>query len=262
MMAPANEERGDTAEDGLLAPQSGGRDEAGGGVHPAVRLRKVRKRFGYRDVLRGIDLEVPRGSCFVLTGANGAGKTTVLKVIAAQWTFASGEAEVLGLDVKRAALQVKASLGAVFHESFLRRELSLEENLKFAAGLHGLGWDEVAGTALSLLEKLGLHRRRRDLVSTFSQGMTKRANLIRSLLHGPELWILDEPFAGLDSAGCELLEAMIADFTAGGGTILLVTHQAGPGERLASDGALLKDGRVVASRAENPADEAAAPLIS
>ncbi len=227
-----------------------------------VRMRGVRKRFGYRDVLRGVDLEVPRSSCFVITGANGAGKSTLLKVIATQWTFASGKLEVLGRDVRKAALQVRASLGAVFHESFLRPELSLEENLKFTAGLYGWRWSEVAETAMTLLDRFALHRRRRDPVGTFSQGMTKRADLIRSLLHRPDLWILDEPFAGLDAAGCEILETMIAETTRAGRTILLVTHQAVRGDRLASGGAVLEDGRVVGRRAERPAGDAATPVVS
>lgn len=229
---------------------------------PAVRLRGVRKRFGYRDVLRGIDLDVPRGSCFVLTGPNGAGKSTILRVISTQWTFSSGQVEILGLDIKRAALRVKNLLGAVFHDSFLRPELSLEENLKFSASLRGLRWKDVAGTASSLLDNLGLARRRHDSVSTFSQGMTKRADLIRSLLHQPELWILDEPFAGLDAAGCDLLEDMIVDYARGGRTILLVTHRTTLGERLADCGAHLEDGRVASRRAGSPAGDATATLRS
>ena len=228
----------------------------------AVRLRGVRKRFGYRDVLRGVDLDIPRGSCFVLTGANGTGKSTVLRVISTQWTFSSGSVEVLGLDVRRSSLRVKSSLGVVFHESFLRPELSLEENLKFSASLHGLRWNDVAATATSLLDRLGLSRRRQDTLSTFSQGMTRRADLIRSRLHEPELWILDEPFAGLDAGGCELLEAMIGEFVQTGRTVLLVTHRTALGERLADSGATLEDGRVVECRAESPVDDAAAPIIS
>lgn len=228
----------------------------------AVRLVGVRKRFGYRDVLRGIDLEVPRGSCFVLTGPNGAGKSTILRIAATQWSFSSGRVEVLGSDVKSSPLDVKRSIGAVFHESFLRPELSLEENLKFSASLRGLRWRDVAETAASLTDRLGLIRRRGDPVSTFSQGMTRRADIIRSLLHGPELWILDEPFAGLDAAGCDLLEAMIAEYARGGRTILLVTHRTALGERLADGGAALDDGRVVRRHAGSPTGDAAAPLRS
>ena len=143
--------------------------------------------------------------------------------------------------------------GAVFHESFLRPELSLEENLKFSASLRGLRWNDVAATATSLLDRLGLSRRRQDTLSTFSQGMTRRADLIRSLLHRPELWILDEPFAGLDAGGCELLETMIREYVQKGRTVLLVTHRTALGERLAGGGAALEDGRVVTPRAESPA---------
>lgn len=232
----------------------------------AVRLRGVRKRFGYRDVLRGVDLDIPRGGCFVVTGANGAGKSTILRVIATQWSFSSGSVEVFGLDARRSSILVRNSLGAVFHESFLRPELSLEENLKFSASLRGLKWGDVAERATSLLDRMGLARRRGDAVSTFSQGMTKRADLIRSLLHGPELWILDEPFASLDAGGCEQLETMIVDAARSGRTVLLVTHQAALGERLADDGAHVEDGRIVGrsapSSAPSPAGDAAAPLRS
>ena len=86
----------------------------------------------------------------------------------------------------------------------------------------------------------------------FSQGMKKRADLIRSLLHGPDLWILDEPLAGLDAGGSELLEAMIVEAARSGRTVLLVTHQAALGERLADDGAHVEDGRVVGRPAPSP----------
>lgn len=228
----------------------------------AVRLEGVRKRFGYRDVLRGIDLEVPRGACFVLTGPNGAGKSTILRIAATQWSFSSGRVEVLGSDVKQLPHHAKSSLGAVFHESFLRAELTLEENLRFSASLRGLRWPQVKAAAASLTDRLGLTRRIGDPVSTFSQGMTKRADIVRSLLHGPELWILDEPFAGLDAGGCDLLETMIAEYPRGGRTVLLVTHRTSLGERLADSGAALEDGRVVGSRAGSPTGGAAAPLRS
>ena len=142
-----------------------------GGPEPALRLRAVRKRFGYSDVLRGIGLEVQSGEVLVLEGANGAGKSTLLRIVATQWTATSGSVEVLGFDVKKDALKVRAVIGAVFHESFLRSELSLIENLRFAASLHGLRWPEVEERAAELLERFALSKRLSDVVSTFSQGM-------------------------------------------------------------------------------------------
>ncbi len=210
---------------------------------PAVRLRGVRKRFGHREVLRGVTFDVPAASCFGLFGGNGVGKSTLLRIVSTQWTC-SGVVEVAGYDVRKHAARVRAMLGAVFHESFLRRELTLEENLRYACALYRQQWKSVRSRAMELLERFGLERRRGDQVRTYSQGMTKRAGLVRSLVHEPSLWILDEPFSGLDAQGRELLEGMIEDYVAAGRTVLLVTHNAEIGARLASRGLLLVAGQV------------------
>jgi ABC-type multidrug transport system ATPase subunit len=218
-----------------------------GGAPPgaAVSLRGVRKRFGYRDVLRGIDLDVPSGSVFALHGPNGAGKSTLLRVVATQWTCSQGTVHVLGRDVRKEALWVRARIGVVFHESFLRREFTLEENLRFTCDLHGLRAGAARERIERLLERVGLAARRSDAVATFSQGMTKRASIARSLLNEPALWILDEPFSGLDADGRRRLEEMIGEFRAGGGTVLLVSHDAGLLARLADASARIEDGDLV-----------------
>lgn len=210
----------------------------------AVRLQQVRKRFGYRDVLRGIDLEVPRGSCLVIFGPNGAGKSTTLRIIGTQWTFNGGKVEVLGRDLKKDPAGVKARLGIVFHDSFLRRELSLEENLLFTGDLHSMKRDLAIRRMDELLDRLHLSHRKHDPVGTFSQGMTKRASIARSLLHGPDLWLLDEPFSSLDPDGQEILVEMIQDFVAENKTVILVTHQVVLGSRLASASVTIDEGVV------------------
>jgi ABC-2 type transport system ATP-binding protein len=224
-----------------------------GSLDPALRVRKVRKRFGYRDVLRGIDLDVPRGSCFVIQGPNGAGKSSLLRVLATQWTFTSGEVEVLGMSVRARPLEVRARLGLVFHESFLRRELTLDENLRFTCDLFGLdrGPDLVARIE-DLVARFQLAHRRRDPIGTYSQGMTKRASIVRSLVHRPDVWLLDEPFSGLDRAGQALLEALLREFTAGGRTAVLVTHDGAQALRLATGSARIEEG-VVARLGEGAA---------
>jgi ABC-type multidrug transport system ATPase subunit len=213
---------------------------------PAAVLRRVRKRFGYRDTLRGVDLEVPRGGCFVIFGPNGAGKTTVLRILATQWSTSEGEVEVLGLDARRERTEIRRRIGLVFHDSFLRMELTLDENLRLACDLHGLRFAEAAPRIDGLLERFRLAARRGDRVGTFSQGMKKRAGIARSLVHEPEMWILDEPFSGLDPSGQELLEEMIRAFPGGGRTVILVTHNEVRGVRLAGSSARLEEGRVVA----------------
>jgi ABC-type multidrug transport system ATPase subunit len=206
----------------------------------------VRKTLGYREVLRNIDLDVPAGMLFVIHGPNGAGKSTLLRLAATQWRPSAGEVLVLGRDARREALWVRRRVGLVLHESLLRRELTLEENLRFACDLQGLGFRAVRDRADGLLDRFGLFPRRRDLVATFSQGMAKRASIVRSLLHEPELWLLDEPFSGLDPAGQALLEGLVRDFPRAGGTVVLVTHEEERGERLANAWARIENGKVAA----------------
>ena len=216
-----------------------------GALPLAVRTKGLRKRFGYTETLRGVDLEVPRGQCFGLFGPNGAGKSTLLRIIGTQWVFSAGSVEVLGSALPAESLSVRSRLGAVFHHSFLRPELTLVENLQFTGELYGCAPETIETRGTELLKKLSLNHRRNDPVGTFSQGMTKRASLARSLLHGPELWILDEPFSGLDADGQEVLEALLADFVRDGGTVLLVTHEAERGHRLAEDWIRLEGGKIV-----------------
>ncbi len=224
--------------------------EANGAATPAVRLSRVRKRFGLMEVLRGVDLELARGECLSMFGPNGAGKSTLVRIIATQWRPTGGSGEVFGFDLARQAAEIRRRIGVVFHQSFLRSELTLDENLRFYSSLYGVdGSDKIP----ALLERFGLAHRRRDRVSTFSQGMTKRANLIRSLLHDPELWILDEPFSGLDPDGCDVLCEAIRTYRDRGGTVILVTHQTQLGEALATQVVRIAAGRVAGDGAEGAA---------
>ena len=242
---------------------------ADGDSAPAVDVSGVRKRFGYRDTLKGIDLRVERGDCIAITGPNGAGKSTLLRILATAWRPSAGRGHVLGHDLQRETVEIRRRIGVVFHESFLRQELTLEENLRFAADLYDVGSDGASASSSNgsedssapdaprviderarfaqLIDRVGLSTRRRDVVRTFSQGMKKRASIARSLLHRPELWILDEPFSGLDPAGRQLLIEMIDEFRGDGGTVLLVTHQVELGIRLATRLVRIADGRLGSS---------------
>jgi ABC-type multidrug transport system ATPase subunit len=223
----------------------------GGEPQPAASVRGLRKRFGYRDVLRGIDLDVPRGSRFVVSGPNGAGKSTLLRILTTQWHPTTGEVRVLGHDARKEGREIRSRIGVVFHDSFLRRELTLEENIRFVCDLHGLRYRTVADRAAELLERFGLAHRVTDRVGTFSQGMVRRANIVRSLVPAPELWILDEPFSGLDVEGQGLLESWIREFSAKGGTVVLVTHQPALGARIGTGWARIEDG-LLSARGDGP----------
>jgi heme exporter protein A len=210
----------------------------------AIRVENLWKRFGHRRALAGIDLEVAQGAALAVFGPNGAGKSTLLKILATRARPTSGRVAILGQDLSRAAAAVQRSLGAVFHESCLRGDLSLDENLRFYEGLYGLGRRPPA--VIALVERLGLAERLGDPLKSFSQGMTRRAAIIRSLIHAPPLWLLDEPFSGLDPSGRVLVEGLMRERRAAGQTIVFVTHDVERGLALADDAVLIERGEVAA----------------
>lgn len=215
----------------------------------AVRVRGLRKRFGYREALRGIDLDVERGACLAVRGPNGAGKSTLLAILATLKTPDEGEVVILGNDARRGAVEVRSRIGVLLHESFLRRELTLEENLRFACELRGLRFPEVRGAARGLLERFGLLERAGDRVGTFSQGMVRRAGIVRSLLGAPDLWLLDEPQAGLDAGGSDALVALLREHLAAGRSAVVATHDPSLAERVGARTIWLARGLVETRRA-------------
>lgn len=218
----------------------------------AVRVRGLKKRFGYREALRGIDLDVERGTCLAVRGPNGAGKSTLIGILATLRTFDAGEVAVLGDDARERAVRVRSRIGVLLHESFLRRELTLEENLRFACELRGLRFREVRDAARGLLERFGLSERAGDRVGAFSQGMARRAGILRSLLGAPDLWLLDEPQAGLDAEGSEVLVGLLREHLAAGRSAVVATHDPSLAERVGARTLWLAGGLVAAGREGGP----------
>jgi ABC-type multidrug transport system ATPase subunit len=170
---------------------------------------------------------------------------------------------VFGCDVLRDRREVRRRVGVVFHDSGLRADLTLDENVRFFCGLYGAGAEPRRADAL--LERLRLRERRRDQVRTFSRGMLQRAALVRSLLHDPALWLLDEPFTGLDPEGQSALESLIGEEVRHGRTVVVVTHQVDVGLRLADDAVLIEEGAIAlagreAIRRHHAASAAAGPV--
>ena len=218
-----------------------------GAPQAAISLKGICKSFGFRDVLQGVDLEVQAGSCLCIYGQNGAGKSTLARILATLWSPSQGTGEILGHELGKGNREIRRHTSMVADQSFLRSELTLEENLSFYGSLYGIPED---GRTSRLLERFGLLHRRKDPVSTFSQGMIKRANLARSLLHEPDLWILDEPFSGLDQEGQELLKECIREYPRSGRTVVLVTHLRDIGDQLGTDSVEVREGYL--SRGKDP----------
>ena len=184
-----------------------------------IRAVGLEKRYGLKRVLRGLDFELERGGFLVVTGANGAGKTTLLRLCAGLAVPTGGTLEVE---------PERGLIGFLGHEPLVYRELTALENLDLYGRLYHV--PERRERIGMLLERFGLWEERSLRASALSRGQLQRLALCRSLLHKPELLILDEPFAGLDTEGSELLDRELAGMR-DRRTILVATHDP---ERVAS----------------------------
>jgi heme ABC exporter ATP-binding subunit CcmA len=188
----------------------------------AVRFRSAVSLLGRFPALAGVDLDVARGDVVLVQGPNGAGKTTLLRACAGLVGIVSGEAEVLGSDVRRDRRAVRARVALLGHGTSLYEDLTVADNLRFAARAARANTATVADA----LVRLGLDGRLRDVtVARLSAGQRRRASIGALLVRRAELWLLDEPHAGLDAEGRDLLDALVRDAIAGGVTVVLASHE-------------------------------------
>jgi heme exporter protein A len=187
-----------------------------------IRARELEKRYGRRRALAGVDLDVPRNGFLLVTGPNGSGKTTLLRLLAGLAAPTRGSLEV---EVDR------GQVGFLAHEPLVYRELTAVENLDLFGRLYRVR--ERRERIGMLLERFGLWEARNERVSAYSRGMTQRLALCRTLLHDPELLVLDEPHAALDEQAAALLDREL-DELAGTRTLVLSTHDPQRVERLAT----------------------------
>ena len=207
---------------------------------PAVVLDRVTRVFGVTPALVRVDLRVERGETVVLRGANGAGKSTLLRVVATLQSPTYGSGRVLGFDLMADCEEIRSRIEFVGHRTRLYEDLTAAENLRFACRLHGL---PIAG-ADAALDRVGLKDVAGDRVRGFSQGMRQRLAVARALLRRPDLLLLDEPYAGLDTAAREAVDDMIRATTGRGGTAIVATHDPSRGE-MATRTLFMQDGRLL-----------------
>jgi len=187
-----------------------------------IETRSLRKSFGLRPVLRGVDLAVAAGECVALMGPNGAGKTTLMRILATLSKPTMGSVRVAGYPLPAGASEVRQRLGVVSHHTLLYADLSAEENLAFYARLYAVR--NPAPRIAAVLEQVDLSRRRRDLVRTFSRGMQQRLAIGRAVLHDPDVMLFDEPHTGLDQDASAMLDSILKTVAAQGRTVLMISH--------------------------------------
>jgi len=186
-----------------------------------------------------VSFSVPAGSTLAVFGPNGAGKTTLLKVLATLLRPHEGSVKVLGCELPSEAWKLRGQVGYLGHEPALYRSLSARENLVFAARLHGVEEARVD----ELLDAVGLARRGGDPIQEFSRGMRQRIAAARSVLHRPDVLLLDEPWSAVDPHAVALLEPLIG--RASGVTRILVTHDVARGQAEADFAMAIRGGRTV-----------------
>lgn len=206
---------------------------------PLVRLRSVVCLLGRFPALAGLDLDVERGEVVLLSGPNGAGKTTVLRAIAGLLPIVRGEATVLGVDLVADRRRARKGLALVGHETFCYDDLTVDENLRFLARAGGRDVAAVPG----LIERVGLTEAESVTHRRLSAGQRRRLALAAALVREPDLLLLDEPHAGLDADGREVLHRVVADCTAAGRTVVMSSHELDLARALATREVRIENGR-------------------
>ncbi len=219
----------------------------------AVVTEGLTKRFGYSYAVHQLSITVPHRSVLLVVGPNGAGKTTLLRLLATALRPSAGRATVFGHDLVRDADAVREIIAFVSTSHGMYEALTATENLSFAAAMSGRPDPEKL-----LLDRVGLGQVADRPVRTFSQGMKRRLALARAWIQTPRLLLLDEPFSGLDAEGHQLVEALVSEVTARGGSVILATHQWERGLGLADLVVALAGGRQMEVAA---AEDVSAPRL-
>jgi ABC-2 type transport system ATP-binding protein len=193
-------------------------------TEPAIRTRKLRKTFGALVAVASLDLEVPRGMVFGLLGPNGSGKTTTIRMLCGLLTPTSGDATVVGHDVRTEAELLRLDIGYMSQRYGLYDDLTVYENLRFYATVYGLHGAERAARLDALLLERGLEGRRDQQAGTLSGGWKQRLALACATAHRPALLFLDEPTAGVDPASRKQFWQIVHDMARAGTTVLVTTH--------------------------------------
>jgi heme exporter protein A len=188
------------------------------GDTPAIELAGLVRRYGERTALADVSIAVPAGATLVVFGPNGAGKSTLLRVLATLLRPQGGTARVLDCELPRDAWKVRGRIGLLGHEPLLHRDLSARENLRFHARLHDVPFARIE----TLLEQVGMQLRGDEPIRELSRGMVQRIAACRTVLHEPDVLLLDEPTANLDPAAAGALEPLVG--RSSGRTRVVTSH--------------------------------------
>ncbi|MEU6381866.1 ATP-binding cassette domain-containing protein [Streptomyces sp. NPDC046909] len=213
---------------------------------PAVSAVGLRKSYGDKTVLDGIDLHIPAGSVFALLGPNGAGKTTTVKILSTLITPDDGQAQVAGHDLATAPQSARAAIGVTGQFSAVDGLITGEENMLLMADLHHLSKSEGRRITAELLQRFDLTEAAKKPASTYSGGMKRRLDIAMTLVGNPRIIFLDEPTTGLDPRSRHTMWGIIRGLVADGATVFLTTQYLEEADELADRIAVLNNGKIAA----------------
>ena len=215
-------------------------------VVPAIDVDDVSHRYGQRQAVANLSLQVEPGEIFALLGPNGSGKTTLFRLLSTLIPLQQGNVRILGNDVRRDILEVRASIGVVFQAASLDKKLTVAENIQHQGRLYGLTGAVLRDRQREMLGRLGLTERADDLVETLSGGLRRRVELAKGMLHRPRLLLLDEPSTGLDpGARADVWQYLQQVREESQVTVVLTTHLLDEADR-ADRIAIMHEGSLVA----------------
>jgi ABC-2 type transport system ATP-binding protein len=214
-------------------------------MYAAIQVQNLRKVYGNKAAVDGLSLMVPSGCFFGFLGPNGAGKTTTIKMLMGLAPPTSGTIQLLGLPMPESALEIKQKIGLVPDESLLFDHLTGGEFIEFVGRIYGLDRAVARERSSELLELFELDGHQRKLIAEYSKGMRKRVAMAGALIHRPELFLMDEPFEGVDAVGARLMKDILLEQVRHGATIFLTSHVLEVVERLCDRVAIINEGKLL-----------------
>lgn len=216
---------------------------------PVVELRQAVVLLGRFPALSGADLAVDAGEILLVHGPNGAGKTTLLRTVAGLHRLDAGQGTVLGVDLGSARRALRGAVGLLGHRTHLYDDLTVLDNARFWAAAAGVEEPD----ARRALERVGVEPRLADVtVERLSAGQRRRVALAVLVARRPRLWLLDEPHAGLDDSGRDLLDELLAEAVEAGATVVLSSHEVDRVQSLATRSVLVAGGAIAPSELGSP----------
>ena len=211
-----------------------------------IEINNLKMNFGSKEVLKGIDLKIYKGSIIGYIGPNGAGKSTTVKIILGLLSGYTGSVKVFGEDISTTSLNYRSKIGYVPEVTELYESLTAKEYLTFIGQLYDMEYEEADEKALKLMSILGIDYAYESKLASFSKGMKQKVSIISSLLHNPEIIFLDEPLSGLDANSVMIIKEIIVNLKKSGKTIFYSSHIMEVVENISDRILVLNNGKIVA----------------